>query len=120
MSIALVAKLAALVIAGAGVTFLGVLESSLPAIIGAAGAIIAAIISTHNSRKIKENSEKIDHVKRVITAPRRMVYNEDNKPIGTILDLDPKDDWEKWLKGQVAGVGRRKDDPTPNYTLEDD
>lgn len=44
-----------------------------------------------------------------LTAPRRIVYDQNGDPIGTVIDLRQGDDWDKWL----AQHSRRADDDPP-------
>lgn len=52
-----------------------------------------------------------EDVKTALTAPRRLIYDQDGNPIGTVLDLHRTGGWDEWL---TARHGRRQtDDPPP-------
>jgi hypothetical protein len=52
-----------------------------------------------------------DHheMRTALTADRRIIYDADGRPIGTVLDLRTGDSWDAWREQ----VSRRHDDPPP-------
>lgn len=99
-----------------GVAVAAVGEAVTAAIIGGGFTMLNTALLVLLNRKtsgLEEQAAVIQEdqqaTKKALTAPRRIVYDQDGDPIGTVIDLRQGDDWAEWL----AQHSRRSTDPEP-------
>lgn len=73
-------------------------------------ALIAGSFTVFNSFMIVRLSRDHRSLKRAITADRKIVYDADGRPVGTVLDLRGDDEWTEWAR---LATRRRHDDQPP-------
>jgi hypothetical protein len=88
---------------------IGAVVVFLASVIGDAtiGAVLAGLFSLVNTFLLVSLRGQHNDLRRVMTADRRIVFNEAGRPIGTVLDLQDDPEWEDW----AVQMRRRHDDP---------
>lgn len=81
--------------AATGLVFLATLIGDVT--IGAAVAGVFSVLNTLLSgvllRDVRRTQSGVRHTHRVLTAPRRAVYDQEGRVIGTVLRLETDEDW---------------------------
>jgi hypothetical protein len=72
----------------------------------AVGAGLAGLFSVVNTVLLWQLGRGHKELKEAITSDRRIIYDADGKPIGTVLDLRTGEGWDQWR----TQAGRRHDD----------
>lgn len=91
------------------VVFLGALVTDVTAAAVIAGvfSVVNTLINAITLRAVRNTEAGVRHTHKVLTAPRRAIYDSEGRVIGTVLRLDPDEDWA----GRVLGPQRAGDFP---------
>lgn len=108
--------LTAIAVLGGAVMFAAILgDATIGAFISGFFSMATMFISVHltrQNRRLDERGQRIEdqgkHLKKVLEAPRQMVFDSDGRPVGTILRLAEEEDV------QQVQVLRRHTDPDLN------
>lgn len=68
-------------------------DAALAAAVAGAFSLVNTALNAWIVRRLGRTETKIDRTHAVLAAPRRAVYNDEGRIIGTVLALETEDDW---------------------------